>query len=642
MSKLKLRFALFALFLAILFGVFIRHSLVQIGTQESKLWESTAEQSYNHLQARISDFLTTEDARPFSDYSASPNGPLALAPSDDPRGLIGYFQITPGGAFSSPHDAHPDSFSARGVLRTLTASLSDIPGTTTALKNTPRVVDLGTLSFLKKEQDKKDEESKAQPSAVAESAGAIGDVLSLMDVQQREQSVAQKQNQFYPNPLLEQKKKAAPRSKSSVADDDFKAGTEGATGGALQKENLFSANTPIAPPTPAAKPKQRAMPPEFVFDPFRARLIDDTTLVFYRRAWRSGQSVTQGFAVTLAGFYDWLMLQSFDASELKAFATARLVLESKTLLRRDPETTTKLAFDDNDSGMVLFSRQLGYPLNEFVWSISGERLPESPARRFLLGLSCAVGLGTAAGLALLYRTAAAEVFLSQKRQDFVAAVTHELKTPLTAIRMSADVLREGWLNTEDKKREYYDVIANEGERLGRLVDDVLQLARLEKRTFRFEFITESPNVFFEGVAKELGVLVASHHGFLWSAVCEKNLPAIRFDPAALKQILFTLIDNAVKFSQHAAEKSISLTVEKDGDDVVFAVSDQGPGVPEHERVKIFTQFYRAENELTRKTKGTGIGLAMAKMLSDGMDALILATHRKDATGAVFQVRFKSL
>lgn len=673
MRKLRLQFALFFLALALPFSFLVRHSFLQLDAEGVRLWQSDAEKTFNLMQARVSDFLSAEDARDFSDYDPGRAGdsPLSAPPENDPRGLIGYFQIDSDGTFRSPHRAS-ESGAMEAMLKKLTESFrtgmkeartgGDIVKKADAAND---FVDLDAFSAITG--------VNAAPESEAVSKLSDYDVSPLT----RNAKAPQKQ-QVYPNPLLKQKT-AAPRQKSALADekmekarklkneeilpapspaepipkqdlsDDVADGTEslallqsGSIGGSgasgVFSRSLSGLSDPafegeISPkpaPEPEANKKDAVDNGPIFLDPFRARLVERQFLIFYRKAWREQKMAVQGFAVKLDGFYDWLMQQSFDNSDLPGFAEARLDLDGETFARHGLALAS--------AGFPLFERQLGYPLNQFTWRVRAQGLPEDPARRLLAAFGALLALALTVGLALIYRTAASEVRLSQKRQDFVSAVTHELKTPLTSIRMSAEMLREGWVKEESKRQEYYGVIASEGERLGKLIDNVLQLARLEKKTARFDLVTEPPNARFDEIVKELSAFVTAN-GCAWTHHAEPGLPAIRFDPDAVKQILFTLVENAVKFSQFSAEKSVSLTLKREGDRIAWSVSDKGPGVPKSELKKIFEKFYRVESELTRKTKGTGIGLAMARMMAEGMGAGIEAVNHEKCGGLTLVLSF---
>ncbi len=240
-------------------------------------------------------------------------------------------------------------------------------------------------------------------------------------------------------------------------------------------------------------------------------------------------------------------------------------------------------------------------------------------------------------LLLLYRSYAAQALLAQKRQDFVSAVTHELRTPLTSIQMFGELLEEGMAGTEEKKREYYGLINQESNRLSRLIDNILRLASLEKKSYRPQLVTDS-------LASELNAFLpslrflAEKSGFTLEADIDANLSDTTFDREAVRQILFILLENSLKFCAAAENKKLTLSLKDEGGKPVLRWRDHGPGVPEKELSRIFDPFYRVENELTRRTKGTGIGLAMAKMLADAMNTDLKAEN--EAQGFKLSLSFR--
>jgi signal transduction histidine kinase len=228
--------------------------------------------------------------------------------------------------------------------------------------------------------------------------------------------------------------------------------------------------------------------------------------------------------------------------------------------------------------------------------------------------------------------------LTRKQQDFVSAVSHELKTPLTSIRMYGEMLLAGWAD-EDKKQGYYEFIFHESERLSRLIANVLQLARMSRSDPQFDLkpvaVTELVDLVQSKIASQLqraGFELELDQG---AGPAEA---AVLVDTDAFTQVFINLADNAIKFSAGAEKKLIELrcSVQKDGT-VLFTVRDYGPGIPAGQLRKIFTMFYRSENELTRETVGTGIGLALVHQLVAAMNGKVDVRNRDP--GAEFRVSF---
>ena len=219
--------------------------------------------------------------------------------------------------------------------------------------------------------------------------------------------------------------------------------------------------------------------------------------------------------------------------------------------------------------------------------------------------------------------------LIRQQQDFVAAVSHELKTPLTSIRMSSQMLREGWV-TDDKRPAYCRFIHDESERLSRLVTNVLQLARMSRdaRPLEPRPVTLADLI---GQARPALVMQAEQAGFELNIECDGDR-GVRADPNAVTQILINLVDNAIKFSAKAERKCIEIGCGMPQKGRVHLwVRDFGPGIPSGERQRVFRLFHRLENEPTRETKGTGIGLALAQRLADAMGVGVEVIGREPGT-----------
>jgi signal transduction histidine kinase len=243
----------------------------------------------------------------------------------------------------------------------------------------------------------------------------------------------------------------------------------------------------------------------------------------------------------------------------------------------------------------------------------------------LLWLPALVLFASALGLFALYRMVSVRLQFAERRSNFAAAVSHELKTPLTAIRMYAEMLRDDMVPDESKRREYYASITAEAERLSRLINNVLEYSKLEQDERSMNVEVGNPGPVVHEVMRWL-TPHAKRQGFALEVRVATDIPDVRFERDALLQILFNLIDNAIKYARESEDRTVHVSCGRHGDAVVVAVRDHGPGVSQAHLPRIFEAFYRGENELTRASKGTGIGLALAKRLAEQMGATLVGRN----------------
>ena len=249
-------------------------------------------------------------------------------------------------------------------------------------------------------------------------------------------------------------------------------------------------------------------------------------------------------------------------------------------------------------------------------------------------LSALVVLASMLGLLALYRMVAVAVGFAERQQNFVSAVTHELKTPLTAIRLYGEMLRDGLVPDEAKRRQYFGVITAESERLTRLVNNVLELAKLQRKKPDVSLIAGP----VEPVLREVVDVVEPHaknEGFEIRIQVAADLPDALYDRDGLQQVLFNLIDNAIKYAKNGSKKLILIEAEQHDARVSVSVVDHGPGLSERHVGKVFEPFFRGESELTRTAKGTGIGLALVRGLVESMGGKVTG---ENVAGGGFKVR----
>lgn len=241
-------------------------------------------------------------------------------------------------------------------------------------------------------------------------------------------------------------------------------------------------------------------------------------------------------------------------------------------------------------------------------------------------------LTLATGITLLYRSVRRELDQAHRMQNFVAAVTHELRTPVSTIRLHAEMLQDGWVQP-DKQPEYYRRIVRETQRLSTLVERVLEKSRLKENVTRP--VAADLN---ETIQALRPALVASEEEGDVEFQLEAGLPAVWLTAEGIEMILSNLVENARKYAPPAGEPLVVRTRWKDGR-VLLEVLDRGPGVPASEREKIFDAFYRVGSEQTRTTTGTGLGLHLVRLHAETCQARVSVADREGG-GSVFRVAFR--
>lgn len=264
------------------------------------------------------------------------------------------------------------------------------------------------------------------------------------------------------------------------------------------------------------------------------------------------------------------------------------------------------------TGAGLDGESLGpsFPGLKLAYATDGEASLLSdwgPQRFFYLIALFLVLCVTLFGAYFLWRDVGRELRMAEMRSQFIASVSHELKTPLTAIRIFAETLRMGRLKDSQAKREYLDTIVNESHRLTRLLNNVLDFSKIEKgqRTYRREpaCLAEIINAAVQATQYPL-----KQQDFHLNVHLEEELPDISVDRDAIGQAILNLLSNAMKYSGESRE--IDLRVQKRAGHAVIEVSDQGIGIDPAQQKRIFEKFYRVPNEQNQRIPGTGLGLAL--------------------------------
>ncbi|MBS8264739.1 HAMP domain-containing protein [Mesobacillus boroniphilus] len=217
------------------------------------------------------------------------------------------------------------------------------------------------------------------------------------------------------------------------------------------------------------------------------------------------------------------------------------------------------------------------------------------------------------GAVAVVRDMTEERKLDKMREDFIANVSHELRTPISMMQGYSEAIVDDIAQTDEEKKEMAKVIYDESLRMGRLVNELLDLARMEAGhiLLNVESVEINPYVNriirkFHGLAKEKGIEL--------SVQFDSEERDFRFDPDRIEQVLTNLIDNAIRHVPDSASVVISGRTNEKG--LYFEVSDQGPGIPEEDLPFLFERFYKGDKSRTRGVSGTGLGLAIAKNIID--------------------------
>lgn len=294
-----------------------------------------------------------------------------------------------------------------------------------------------------------------------------------------------------------------------------------------------------------------------------------------------------------------------------------------------------------DSAAILFQNNISDACD---WEFSlyekdvKEIRKESRQRMFLMyGLLSFSLITVILGSFFMLRFITQEHKLLAMKANFLSSVSHELKTPLTSIKMFAEMMARGRVQKVEKIQEYSALIGKESTRLENLIGAILNYTRMEHGTSSFKWdkldLSVSVQKVFDAV-EDIGV----EKGLEFHTHFEPNC-FVMGDYTALYSLAQNLIENAIKYTNAPGE--ITIKVASEEDKILFSVADTGVGIPNSEQKNIFNDFYRVGDEMTRSTKGSGLGLAIVKRVAETHKAAI-SLSSKPGKGSTFTVKFKKV
>lgn len=241
------------------------------------------------------------------------------------------------------------------------------------------------------------------------------------------------------------------------------------------------------------------------------------------------------------------------------------------------------------------------------------------------------------GLSLVFRNIRREVELAENKADFVSNVSHEIRTPLALINMFAETLLMDRVRTEEKKKEYYEIITKEVGRLSNMVNRILSFSKMEANKRNYN---KQPLLLTE-VAREVANTYSYHlesNGFAYSFE-EEDVPYIEADREALIEVMVNLIDNAMKYSDQ--KKQVDIRVAEENGMACVKITDHGVGIPANKLHKLFEKFYRVPTGDVHEVQGAGLGLSIVKQIVDAHKGKVVVESTL-GEGSSFKLLFPAI
>ena len=248
----------------------------------------------------------------------------------------------------------------------------------------------------------------------------------------------------------------------------------------------------------------------------------------------------------------------------------------------------------------------------------------------------AIAVMAAAGV-LTVQAVGKQIKINKLKNDFIATVSHELKTPLASMRVLVDTLLEGNYRDQQQVTDYLQLISKENERLSGLIDNFLTFSRMERNKQAFAMARTRPNAIVEAAAEAVKTKFAAGR-CAFEVKAAENLPDVMADRDAMVTVLVNLLDNAYKYSDD--DKRIELSAFVEDGSVCFRVCDNGLGMSRRALKRIFARFYQVDRSLSRRAEGCGLGLSIAKFIVDAHKGTISVDSRL-GKGSIFTIRLSA-
>lgn len=624
MKKIKLLLIIFSISLIIPLGYLVLQTFQGLKQEETAKLRFFANTLFDEMEEKLADLISIEENRSVDQYnftylplpgqSLSQASPLAIMPKHDSY-ILGYLQNNPDGSLQTP--LVKDLNAVPLAKQDLVKQLKDI----NRIFNRRRITDSKRLTASK-------------PNA---ETGLNSKIIKSRSKGFASQYLDLSQSSFKKSKLGYQESRVKEISAGQVLNVIKKEGQRGgAPIAANQGENLSEKTMSMSQadeesayiqPVADKEPRLRQYFQKDKFQvevaPLQSVFINDGQIFIFRRVIINNQIFRQGFILKVKPFLNHLAATCFVNQPMANFTNLSL-----KVMDRGRRTEVFRSGIMVDQPLFSLNRRFPPPFDFLFTTLTCRNIPAAQSRTTLKIVLAVLGLVLFMGFFAIYQSVWAVVALSERRANFVSSVTHELKTPLTNIRMYIEMLEMGVARDIAQERKYFKILGSESERLSHLINNVLELSRLEQK--QRHFVME-PGTLKEEVIKAISIMQPKldKAGFTLKTEIEK-IPPFYYDREVMLQILINLIENSIKFGAKSITKDIKLKVTRQADNIHLSITDKGPGIAPKALKKIFNEFYREDNNLTRTTGGTGIGLALVKKFTKAMHGSITASNNKES------------
>lgn len=675
MRRLRALILVFVVALAVPLAYLVYRTHSSLEQEETAELRFFAETLFDQMEQELAALVQREERRPVDEYQPSSPAvpgawgeggqpPLARTPAESY--ILGYIQNNPDGSFTTPLSEGGGALpqDQAGLLSRLQEVNRILNSKRTILPDSP---DRQTMARVQKKMEAEEKDVSASPR---EEKGFADRYLNIAPSSKQKTHLGQAEKrveQISPQQAInlaqreEQQDVADGRSKSAPTG---KKGADAWTTGSITFGAQSAKPLDAPPSTSGAKPlssaesrsgkvgeeetatssfsshasslQQRPTSATATVsiasedglrvevDPLQSLHIDDGLVLVFRRILIGNQVYRQGILIQVDELLNHLNEKHFSSQPMARFTSLTL-----TAVNNGRETMRIQEGRDIVHPHFALDRSFPRPFSFVRANLVCDVIPRSLGRATLNGMVVVLAAVILLGLLAIYQSARVVTDLSERRSGFVSSVTHELKTPLTNIRLYIEMLEQGIAASDpERELEYYRILGSESARLSRLINNVLEFSKLEKRQRQLDLR--------EGTLDEvLSEVRDAMQGWLrqegFTLTVENHLARpFRYDREVMVQVLMNLIENGVKFSKDAERREIAVRVQPEGNRVMIRVSDTGPGIPRHALKKVFDDFYRVDDELTRATKGTGIGLALVKRFVEAMGGSVAAANNEGA------------